>query len=120
MQIRESGEDYLETILLLHERTGAVRSIDISNEMGFSKPSVSVAMKKLRDDKLINVDNDGYITLTDEGKKLASGVYDRHSTIHSWLVGLGVSDDVAEEDACRMEHIISEDTFQAIKKISRS
>ncbi|MDR0857755.1 MAG: metal-dependent transcriptional regulator [Oscillospiraceae bacterium] len=118
MSIGASAEDYLETILLLSRKTGAVRSIDIVGEMGFSKPSVSVAMKKLRDDKLIEMAPDGYITLTERGEETAARVYDRHSTIYDWLTANGVSDSQAALDACRMEHIISEETFIVIKKLA--
>lgn len=116
MQIRSSAEDYLETILLLTKKTGAVRSIDIVEEMGFSKPSVSVAMKKLRDDELINMGVDGYITLTEKGEEAANHVYERHSTLYEWLVSIGVKDKIAAKDACRMEHILSNEAFEAIKK----
>jgi Mn-dependent DtxR family transcriptional regulator len=117
MQIRASAEDYLETILLLSKKTGNVRSIDVVNDMGFTKPSVSVAMKKLRGDKMINMDNEGYITLTKKGEKAAEQVYERHSVLFDWLVSIGIEKKTAAADACRMEHIISEDTFQAIKRL---
>jgi len=116
MEIRPSAEDYLETILLLYKKTGAVRSIDIVGEMGFSKPSVSVAMKKLRQDGLIEMDADGYITLTGEGELAAERVYERHSVLFDWLVRIGVGKAAAATDACRMEHILSEETFSAIKR----
>ena len=117
MQIRASAEDYLETILLLSKKTGAVRSIDIVNDMGFSKPSVSVAMKKLRQNEMIEIDTDGYITLTEKGEQTAEEVYERHSTLYDWLVSLGVNETIAAADACRIEHVLSEDTFAAIKKL---
>jgi len=117
MQIRSSAEDYLETILLLTKRAGSVRSIDIVDEMGFSKPSVSVAMKKLRKDELINMDESGHITLTDKGEEAAKQVYDRHSTLYNWLISIGVNEKTAAGDACRMEHILSEETFEAIKNL---
>ena len=117
MQIRASAEDYLETILLLSKKTGAVRSIDIVSDMGFSKPSISVAMKKLRENEMISVDKDGYITLTEKGEQIAEQVYERHSTLYDWLVSIGVSERIAATDACRMEHILSADTFLAIKKL---
>jgi Mn-dependent DtxR family transcriptional regulator len=116
MQIRTSAEDYLETILLLSKKGGAVRSIDIVNDTGFSKPSVSVAMKKLRDGNMIVMDGDGYITLTRKGERAARQVYERHSTIYDWLVSIGVSDKIAAMDACRMEHLLSDETFEAIKR----
>ncbi len=115
-KIQESAENYLETILILYERKGAVRSIDIASEMEFSKPSVSVAMKHLRERGCITVDQDGYITLTEEGRSIAEGVYERHLLFTRWLTSLGVPDDVAAEDACRIEHVISEETFRAIQK----
>ncbi len=115
MQIRASAEDYLETILLLSRKTGSVRSIDIVEEMGFSKPSVSVAMKKLREDALIRMDSDGYITLTEKGEEAAKHVYERHSTLFDWLVSIGVKEKTAAGDACRMEHILSDECFNAIR-----
>ena len=117
MQVRVSAEDYLETILLLSRKIGAVRSIDIVREMGFSKPSVSVAMKKLRNDGMIKMSTDGFITLTEKGSDAAVRVYDRHSTLYDWLVSIGVSQKVAAADACRMEHILNSETFEAIKKL---
>ena len=116
MQIRASAEDYLETILLLSKKMGAVRSIDIVGEMGFSKPSVSVAMKKLREDGLIQMDPDGYIILTEKGLEAAEQVYGRHSTLYDWLIKNGVSEKIAALDACRMEHILSDETFDMIKR----
>ena len=116
MQIRSSAEDYLETILLLSKKTEALRSIDIVEEMGFSKPSVSVAMKKLRENKLICVNADGYITLTEDGEKAAAQVYEKHSLLYDWLVHIGVNQKQAAADACRIEHVLSEETFLAIKR----
>lgn len=115
-KIQESAENYLETILILQERTGAVRSIDIASEMEFSKPSVSVAMKHLRERGCITVDGDGFIRLTGEGRAIAESVYERHLLFTRWLSSLGVPEDVAAEDACRIEHVISEETFRAIQK----
>jgi Mn-dependent DtxR family transcriptional regulator len=120
MQIRASAEDYLETILLLLEKTGSVRSIDIVGKTGYSKPSVSVAMKKLRLGGLINVDSDGFITFTDEGRTVAEQVYERHSTLYDWLVKNGVSEKTAAVDACRMEHILSDETFDAIRRMAHA
>ena len=117
MNIHTSAEDYLETILLLSKKAGAVRSIDIVNDMGFSKPSVSVAMKKLRERGMILMDGDGLITLTEKGERDAEKVYERHSTLYDWLVGIGVEEKQAAADACRMEHVLSEDAFAAIKRI---
>jgi Mn-dependent DtxR family transcriptional regulator len=116
MAIRASAEDYLETILLLTKRNGAVRSIDIVGEMGFSKPSVSVAMKKLREGDYIKMEDDGHITLTSKGETVATQVYDRHLTLYNWLADLGVPDDIAAADACLMEHILHEESFDAIKQ----
>lgn len=112
----ESMEDYLETILLLQKRQGNVRSIDIANELNFTKASVSVAMKSLREKALIEVADTGYITLTEAGLSRAENVLDRHNTIAECLIRLGVSREVAYEDACRIEHDISEETFTALKK----
>ena len=118
MQIRESAENYLETILILSQRKGKgeVRSIDIVNELEFSKPSVSVAMKNLRENGYITVDKDGYIRLTDKGLEIAEKMYERHKLLSQWLIKLGVDEKVAVEDACRMEHVISAESFAAIKK----
>ena len=112
----ESVEDYLEAILILSKQKPQVRSIDVANELGYSKPSVSVAMKNLRQKGYVNVSEEGYLSLTGEGQKLASTVYERHSVISGWLIRLGVSPEIAVEDACRMEHDISEESFAAIKK----
>jgi Mn-dependent DtxR family transcriptional regulator len=116
LKTRSSAEDYLETILLLSKKKGLVRSIDIAEELGYSKPSVSVAMKKLKADGMVIVDEYGYINLTGQGLKTASEVYDRHSVVFKLLVSIGVSEEVAEEDACKIEHILSDETFDAIKK----
>lgn len=119
MKIQESAENYLETILVLKNKNGAVRSIDIANELGFSKPSVSVAMKNLRENGYIEVDSSGYITLLDSGRQIAEKIYERHTTLSKWLVSLGVDTKTAAEDACRIEHIISSESFEAIKKIAK-
>ncbi len=116
MKIRESAEDYLETILILKKRIGNVRSIDIAVEMEYSKPSVSIAMKNLRENGYIEVDQKGYITLTESGLKIAESIYERHQFLSAWFIELGVDPKTAVNDACRMEHVISEDTFEAIKK----
>lgn len=116
MKVQESAENYLETILILKQRSGSVRSVDIASELEFSKPSVSVAMKNLREKGYIVVDSDGMISLTETGQKVAEGVYERHRLFTDWLTALGVSREVAAEDACRMEHVISEESFQAIKR----
>ena len=109
-------EDYLETILILNGKLGNVRSIDIANELNYSKPSVSVAMKNLRQKQYITVSEDGYIRLTEAGLKLAKTVYERHQLLSQWLIGLGVSPETAIADACKMEHDISAESFAAIKK----
>ncbi len=116
----ESQEDYLETILLLQRRLGQVRSIDIANEMNFSKPSVSVAMKNLREKSYITMSENGFIMLTESGKKRAENVLERHTILSDWLIGLGVNRQTAMEDACRMEHDLSEESFEAIKNAVRS
>lgn len=116
MKIHESAENYLETILILHRRNGSVRSIDIVNELDFSKPSVSVAMKNLRENGYILVDANGLISLTESGRKIAEMIYERHTLFTDWLISLGVSPKTAAEDACRMEHVISPETFDAIKR----
>ena len=108
-------EDYLETILVLSGKLPVVRSIDVANELNFSKPSVSVAMKNLRQKELIEVSPEGYIYLTEEGKSLAERVYERHTFISEWLISKGVPEDVAVEDACKMEHDMSEETFAVLK-----
>ena len=115
-KIQESAENYLETILILRQRNGSVRSIDIAAEMEFSKPSVSVAMKHLREKGHVTVDQDGLISLTPEGLRIAEAVYERHLLFTRWLTSLGVDPEVAAEDACRMEHVISEETFRAIQR----
>lgn len=116
MNIYESAENYLETILILKDKLGPVRSIDIVNELEFSKPSVSVAMKKLRENGYVKMDPDGYITLTDSGMKIAKSVYERHTLLSECLISLGVDEKTAREDACRMEHIISQQTFEKIRE----
>ncbi len=116
MKIQESAENYLETILILCQRIGAVRSIDIVNELEFSKPSVSVAMKNLRENGYIEMDTEGYITLTDKGRAIAETIYERHTLISRWLITLGVNPKTAVEDACRIEHVISRESFDAIKR----
>ena len=116
MRLFESGEDYLERILILKERNGQVRSIDIVNDMGFSKPSVSVAMKKLKENGFISIDKNGFITLTDQGNDIATRVYERHQLLTKLFMSLGVPEEIALRDACKIEHDLSEETFQAIKQ----
>ena len=116
MKVNESAENYLETILILSQRLPVVRSIDIAAEMGFKKSSVSVAMKNLREKNHIAVSPAGYITLTESGKEIAEMIYERHNFLSGWLISLGVDEKIAAEDACRMEHVISRESFAAIKK----
>lgn len=116
MAIHESAENYLETILVLSRRLPVVRSVDIANELGFKKSSVSIAMKNLREDNHITVTKEGYIYLTESGKEIAEMIYERHELLSAWLVKLGVSQEVADEDACRIEHVISKESFEAMKK----
>ena len=116
MKIHESAENYLETILILSHRKPNVRSIDIATELDFSKPSVSVAMKNLRQGGYVEMDSDGYITLTESGLAIASKVYERHTLFSNWLTNLGVDSKIAAEDACRIEHVISDESFAALKK----
>ena len=116
MAINESAENYLETILMLSKTLPVVRSVDIANELGFKKSSVSVAMKHLRENNHITVSDAGFISLTESGKQIAEMVFERHEVISSWLISMGVSEETALEDACKMEHVISEESFDAIKK----
>ncbi len=112
----ESAENYLETILILSKKLPVVRSVDIANELGFKKSSISVAMKNLRNKNQITVTNEGYIYLTDEGRSIAEMIYERHELLSECLVRLGVSEETATEDACRIEHVISRESIEAIKK----
>lgn len=116
MTIHESAENYLETIYVLLNRIGTVRSIDIANEMNFSRPSVSVAMKKLRENNLIRVDDSGHIKLTKAGLKIAETMYERHTFLSEYLISIGVDEKTAVEDACRMEHVISQESFEKIQE----
>ena len=116
MKIHESAENYLETILILSHSKSFVRSIDIVNELDFTKPSVSVAMKKLRESGYILMDADGYITLTPSGRSIAEKIYERHTLLADWLTQLGVDKETAVEDACRIEHVISAESVEAIKR----
>ena len=116
MNIKESGEMYLETIYLLSQTLDNVRSLDVANEMGFSKPSVSRAIHLLENDGLLIIDNNGYLFLTEEGAKMACDIYERHIVLTKLLENFGVPKEIAENDACKMEHIISDISFEAIKK----
>ena len=118
MRIQESAENYLETILILKNRLGLVRSIDIASEMSFSKPSVSVAMKNLRLNGYIDVDRDGHISILGKGHEIAEKIYERHQCLSIWLSAIGVSPGVAAADACRIEHVISSETFEKLKEFA--
>lgn len=115
MNLYESSEDYLERILMLELKNGKVKSIDIAHSMNFSKASVSVAMKKLKENGYINIDEKGYITLTDSGKEIANNIYDRHVTLTNILIKLGVDEEIARKDACKIEHDLSQETYDALK-----
>lgn len=116
MIVNESAENYLETILILSKAKPVVRSVDIAEELGFKKSSVSVAMKNLREKNHITVTKEGFIYLTDSGREIAEMIYERHELLSHWLVRLGVSQKTATEDACRIEHVISRESFEAIKR----
>jgi Mn-dependent DtxR family transcriptional regulator len=116
VKIQESAENYLETILVLKNRRGEVRSIDIANEMNFSRPSVSHAMKQFRENGLITMDDNGYIELTESGREIAERIYERHTLLSELLMRLGVQETVAKEDACRLEHAISAESFQKLRE----
>lgn len=115
MIINESAENYLETILILSNKLPVVRSVDVANELDFKKSSVSIAMKNLKSNGHITVTDTGFIYLTESGREIAEKVYERHRFISSWLISLGVPEDIATEDACKMEHIISNESYAAIK-----
>ena len=117
MKIQESGENYLETILILKKRNGSVRAIDIANELNFSKPSVSKAMSVLKEAGQVKVDRLNQILLTDTGLKLAEKVYEKHLVLTEYLISIGVSEETAAKDACKMEHVISEESFGKIKNL---
>jgi Mn-dependent DtxR family transcriptional regulator len=116
----ESVENYLETILILSRKLPVVRSVDISNELGYKKSSISVAMKHLREVNYITVSDAGFITLTDAGREIAEMIYERHELLTEWLIHLGVNPDTAATDACKIEHVISKESFEAIKKHAAS
>ncbi len=116
MKSNESAEDYLETILILEKKKPVVRSLDIAKEIGYKKSSVSVAMKNLYDRGHITITDEGYIVLTEEGRKIAESVYERHILLSDWLMRIGVPKETALEDACRIEHYISDESFAAVKK----
>lgn len=116
MIIGESAENYLETILVLSQKKGNVRSVDIATELGYSKPSVCVAMRNLREHGYVVTDSDGLISLTEKGLEIAKNVFNRHETITKWLISIGVSADQAAIDACRIEHVISHESFDCLYK----
>lgn len=116
MAPNESAENYLETILMLSKERPVVRSVDIANELGYKKSSISIAMKNLRTKNLITVTDEGFIYLTEEGNSVAEMIYERHELITSWLTQLGVPESIASEDACKIEHVISAESFDALKK----
>ena len=119
MNIHESAEDYLEAILILRERQGSVRSIDVVHQLELTKPSVSVAMKRFRENGYIQMDADGSITLLPPGEEIAQRIYDRHKLLTRLLMGLGVSEDTAAADACKIEHDLSDETFEKLKAHAR-
>lgn len=116
MKLQESGEMYLETILVLKERFGYVRAIDIAHELNFSKPSVSRAISLLRENGYVTFDPNGMILLTEQGREVAEKIYERHNTLCRYFIALGISEETAEADACRIEHVISEETFTKLKE----
>lgn len=116
MKIHESAENYLEAILMIQKEKGSVRSIDVAHKLSFSKPSVSRAVSLLRENGYINMGRDGLLELTEEGRSIAESMYERHTFISRWLMSLGIPEDIALEDACRMEHDISDVTFQKLKE----
>ena len=118
MGVHESGEMYLEAILVLSRKNGFIRSIDVSEYLGYSKPSVSRAMGILRSGEYIVVDKDGAITLTETGKEIAEKIFERHTVLSKLLIKLGVSEETAAADACKMEHAVSDESFQAIKRFA--
>lgn len=120
MKMQESPEDYLETILILSKELGNVRSIDVANRLGYSKPSISVAMKRLRENGFVTQDEHGHLLLTGSGLSIALKVYERHEVISKFLISIGVSKETALKDACRMEHIISEESFEKLKQLSEN
>lgn len=118
MVVNESAENYLETILILSKQLPVVRSVDVANELGFKKSSVSIAMKNLREKNHITVTDAGYIYLTDSGREIAEMIYERHELLTSWLERLGVPHEIAAEDACKVEHVLSAESFEAIKSLA--
>lgn len=120
MEIHEAAQNYLETILILNNRQKNVRAIDICNELSYSKPTVSIVMKQFRENGFINTDSDGYITLTDKGREIAETMYERHNVIAKILMSIGVDENTAFQDACKIEHVISEKSFESMKNYFRT
>ena len=120
MRLRESGEMYLETVLLLSEKDEHVRSLDVANHLGFSKPSVSRAMGKLKTEEYRRIDTQGYITLTEKGKSIAGKIYEKRVVLKDFIMSLGVDEETAAGDACRIEHVLSDESFAALKKAKGS
>lgn len=120
MVVNESAENYLETIYRLGKKLPVVRSVDIANELGYKKSSVSIAMKNLREKNHISVTDAGYIYLTDSGKEIAEMIYERHEMLSSWLIRIGVPEHIASEDACKLEHVLSAETYEALKRFAES
>lgn len=118
MTIRQSAEDYLETMLMMQEQHGYIRSVDVAEHLGVTKPSVSYATKRLRENGYLTMDATGLITLTEKGLKIATEMYERHKLLSDFLIHLGVSEAVAKEDACRIEHVLSEETYAAIQSLT--
>ena len=116
MKMQESGENYLESILMLSEQKGMVRSIDIVNALNYSKPSISNAMRRLRENGYINMDRSGWINLTEKGREIAENMYERHRLLTDYLLALGVNEKIASEDACRIEHVLSQESFECIRR----
>lgn len=119
MKMQESPEDYLEAILVLSKELGNVRSIDVANHLGYSKPSISVAMKRLRENGYITLDDSGHLILTGSGLSIALDIYEKHLVLTQFLISIGVDEETAKKDACRMEHVISDESFQKIKQLPR-
>lgn len=119
MKMQESPEDYLETILVLSKDLENVRSIDVANHLGYSKPSISVAMKRLRENGYLTVDDNGHLLLTETGLSIAQNIYEKHQVLTQFLLSIGVSQDTAKKDACRIEHVISDESFEKLKKLSQ-
>lgn len=120
MKMQESPEDYLEAILVLSRELGNVRSIDVANHLGYSKPSISVAMKRLRENGYISLDDNGHLLLTGSGLSIALNIYEKHLVLTQFLISIGVSEETAKKDACRMEHVISDESFEKLKGLSQT